>query len=68
MMQIGCYELHIYCDSENHVPGSNNLGQFTGKDLNEALRNARQRGWKTGISGDICPVCKLKNPSPKKGA
>ena len=70
-MQIGCYVLHIYCELDSHVPGSSNPGEFTGKNENEALREARKAGWKTGIAGDICPVClgksQLENPDRGRG-
>lgn len=56
-MQIGSYVLHIYCDMDRHVPGSSKMGEFTGKNESESLREARKAGWKIGISGDICPAC-----------
>lgn len=59
-MKVGSYVLHIYCDLEEHVPGSNKMGEFIGKNETEALRSARSSGWLTNISGDICPVCQLK--------
>ena len=66
-MQVGCYVLDLYCDSESH-PGFNwktdNIqdgkfpDQFTAEFGYECRKQAKEAGWKLFRNGNaLCPRC-----------
>jgi hypothetical protein len=72
-MIVGCYTVHLYCDSETHEGYLSEFGysvktpdgykrvphEFAGKNEAECLRQARDMGWRiTRDRQTFCPFCK----------
>lgn len=55
-MVVGCYVLHLYCESQDHGPRDGHI-EFTGASRTDALRVARAAGWHIShrTSTALCP-------------
>ena len=70
-MIVGCYALHLYCDSPgcpngNMGPGDNPRppGEFTHATHEKgAMAKARRAGWKLDLTNwtCLCPLCSKKH-------
>lgn len=70
-MIVGCYSLHLYCDTGNAKPGMTGdggnsphgfdnpgFGEFTGPTEGDCKRQARNQGWRFGRDSRVfCPTC-----------
>lgn len=80
MSEVGCYSLHLYCDDPKHdrIRFNNSYwpGEYTGRDLAQARKEAKAEGWKflrersdknSLGSGPktICPRCVENKPGDK---
>lgn len=59
MSEVGCYVLHLYCDSgrEDCPNRHEDVAEFTGCNRGQAVREARGRGWSVGKIA-LCPWCR----------
>lgn len=59
MGEVGCYVLHLYCDSEREDCPNRHEGvaEFTGPNRAAAVREARARLWSVGKIV-LCPWCR----------
>ena len=70
-MIVGCYSMHLYCDTGNDMPGmpgdygktphnfeNPGRGEFIGHSESECKKQARMAGWRfTRDRRVICPSC-----------
>jgi hypothetical protein len=73
-MIVGCYSMHLYCDTGNAKPGypgdSGNsphnharpgFAEFTGPTEGDCKRQARKQGWRFSRDNKVyCPICSGK--------
>lgn len=69
-MIVGCYTMHLYCDTGNSEPGmpgdgagphnyeDPGQGEFVGRTEADCLRQARAKGWRFDRKRRaFCPRC-----------
>lgn len=71
-MIVGCYSMHLYCDTGNDEPGmpgdngnptphdyrDEGNAEFTGRTEADCIRQAKALGWRfTRNKRAICPRC-----------
>ncbi len=73
MTRVGCFVLHLYCDSPLEASACQARGEpkardeFTGETRGDAMKAAKRSGWRLSEAGvvpshDLCPAC-AKGPS-----
>lgn len=64
-MIIGCYVLHVYCDSESELMRHHRTkGEYTGNDERTARAMAKADGWLLKRDGNaICKRCRARTGS-----
>ncbi len=60
-MEVGCYDLLLYCDNcwGTQWARGDFPHEFTGKNITDCRRQARTKGWKLG-KRLLCPTCYAK--------
>lgn len=55
-MIVGCYSVHLYCDSPEGgtYKCTEWPGEYTGRNEREALANARKAGWRVVADKAFC--------------
>lgn len=58
MGQVGCYDLHLYCDAPHHdrLKHGHWPSEFAGRDERDCFRQAREKGWVISPRGQPNPV------------
>lgn len=68
MAVVGCYSMHLYCDTggdpyggtcPSHVPGATQMTEFTSHTHSQCIRQAKDRGWtfNRDKTKAFCPKC-----------
>jgi hypothetical protein len=68
-MIVGCFSLHLYCDSESHVETHGYpTPEYTGETRAECYRQARKDGWAivAPLRLAYCPKCAVKNAQSER--